>query len=193
MSWSLWWALHLHFCMLSLLAVGGALAIVPEMHRYLVNDLHLLTEAAFSQSVTLAQIAPGPNILLVSVMGWNIGLQAAGGLEAGAPAMASGLLMALGLLTAAVLPSSLLSYFMVKWLQQHQQAPAVRAFKAGMVPLVMGLMLSAGWLLQTASNPNMDWRLLIMCGISMVVVLKTRVHLLWLMLGGALLGAVLGL
>jgi chromate transporter len=62
-----------------------------------------------------------------------------------------------------------------------------------MLPLVMGLMLSAGWLLQTASNPTMDWRLLVMCAISMLIVLKTRVHLLWLMLGGAVLGAVLGL
>ena len=147
MTWQLWFELHLHFCMLSLLAVGGALAIVPEMHRYLVNDLHLLSESAFSQSVTLAQIAPGPNILLVAVMGWNIGLQTASGADAGAWAIASGLLMALGLLTAAVLPSSLLSYFMVRWLQQHQQARSVRAFKSCMVPLVMGLMLSAGWLL----------------------------------------------
>jgi hypothetical protein len=79
MTWQLWLDLHLHFCMLSLLAVGGALAIVPEMHRYLVNELQLLSETAFSQSVTLSQIAPGPNILLVAVMGWNIGLQAAGG------------------------------------------------------------------------------------------------------------------
>lgn len=190
MTWQLWLELHLHFCMLSLLAVGGALSIIPEMHRYLVSDLQLMSETAFSQSVTLSQIAPGPNILLVAVMGWNIGLQTAGGIDAGAWAMGSGLVMALGLLTAAVLPSSLLSYFMVKWLHLHQHARSVRAFKSGMVPLVMGLMLSAGWLLQTASNPQMDWRLLLMCGVSMVLVLKTRVHLLWLMLGGALLGAV---
>lgn len=193
MTWAVWLQLHLHFCMLSLLAVGGALAIVPEMHRYLVSDTQLLTETVFSQSVTLSQIAPGPNILLVAVMGWNIGLQTAGGVEAGVSAIALGLLMALGLLIAAVLPSSLMSYFLVKWLHLHQQALGVRAFKSGMVPLVMGLMLSAGWLLQTASNPLMDWRLLLMCFFSMVVVIKTRVHLLWLMLGGAVLGALLGL
>ena len=193
MSLMFWVQLHLHFCMLSLLAVGGALAIVPEMHRYLVNDLQLLSEAAFSQSVTLAQIAPGPNILLVAVMGWNIGLQTAGGFEAGWTAIGAGLLMAMGLLIAAVLPSSLLSYFVVRWLQQHQHARGVRAFKTGMVPLVMGLMLSAGWLLQTASNPSMDWRLLLMCAISMFIVLNTRVHLLWLMLGGAVIGAAFGL
>jgi chromate transporter len=101
--------------------------------------------------------------------------------------------MALGLLAAVVLPSSLLSYFMVKWLQLHQHARGVRAFKAGMIPLVMGLMLSAGWLLQTASNPQTDWRLLLICGVCMLLVLKTRLHLLWLMLGGAVLGALLGL
>lgn len=193
MTWQLWLELHLHFCMLSLLAVGGALAIVPEMHRYLVTDLQLMTETAFSQSVTLSQIAPGPNILLVAVMGWNIGLQSAGGFAAGGLAITMGLFMALGLLAAAVLPSSLLSYFMVRWMHLHQHARGVRAFRSGMVPLVMGLMLSAGWLLQTASNPTMDWRLLILCGVSMVLVLKTRLHLLWLMLGGAVLGGVLGL
>jgi chromate transporter len=107
--------------------------------------------------------------------------------------MVTGLMMALSLLIAAVLPSSLLSYFMVKWLQLHQHALGVRAFKAGMLPLVMGLMLSAGWLLQTASNPQMDWRLLLICAASMFIVLFTRVHLLWLMLGGAVLGAALGL
>jgi len=53
MTLQLWLDLHLHFCMLSLLAVGGALAIIPEMHRYLVTDLQLLSETAFSQSVTL--------------------------------------------------------------------------------------------------------------------------------------------
>ena len=193
MSLALFLDLHLHFCMLSLLAVGGALAIVPEMHRYLVSDLQLLTETAFSQSVTLAQIAPGPNILLVAVMGWNIGLQAAGGLDAGWGAVGMGVLMAVSLLVSAVLPSSLVSYFTLKWLQLHQHARSVRAFRSGMLPLVMGLMLSAGWLLQTASNPTMDGRLLLMCAISMLIVLKTRVHLLWLMLGGAVVGAVLGL
>jgi chromate transporter len=96
MTWQLWLQLHLHFCMLSLLAIGGALAIVPDMHRYLVNDLQLLSETAFSQSVTLAQIAPGPNILLVAVMGWNIGLQAAGRSETGTLAVVTGLLMAFG-------------------------------------------------------------------------------------------------
>jgi len=193
MTLALFLDLFVHFCMLSLLAVGGALAIVPEMHRYLVTDLQLLTETTFSQSVTLAQIAPGPNILLVAVMGWNIGLQAAGGFEAGWTAIGMGVLMATSLLIAAVLPSSLLSYFTVKWLQLHQHALGVRAFRSGMLPLVMGLMLSAGWLLQTASNPQMDWRLLLVCGVSMLLVLKTRIHLLWLMLGGAVLGAVLGL
>ena len=193
MTWQLWLDLHLHFCMLSLLAVGGALAIIPEMHRYLVTDLHLMSEIAFSQSVTLSQIAPGPNILLVAVMGWNIGLQSAGGFEAGAAAIGFGLFMALGLLAAVVLHSSLLSYFMVKWLHLHKHARSVRAFKAGMIPLVMGLMLSAGWLLQTASNPQTDWRLLLICGVCMLLVLKTRLHLLWLMLGGAVLGALLGL
>jgi hypothetical protein len=62
-----------------------------------------------------------------------------------------------------------------------------------MLPLVTGLMLSTGWLLESASNPIMDWRLMVMCGISTLLVLFTRIHLLWLMLVGALAAGVFGL
>ena len=61
-----WLDLLSHFAMLSVLAVGGALSIVPEMHRYLVNEHFLMSEPLFSQSLTLSQIAPGPNILLIT-------------------------------------------------------------------------------------------------------------------------------
>ena len=179
--------------MLSLLAMGGALSIVPDMHRYLVNDQHWLSEDLFSQSVTLAQIAPGPNILLVAVMGWNMGLQQAADPHPDMASVATAAMLATALLLCTVLPSSLLTYNVGQWLHARQQTIGVRAFKTGMLPLVMGLMLSAGWLLESASNPQSDWRLWLVCAISALLVLNTRIHVLWLMLAGALAGAVLGL
>ena len=68
----------------------------------------------------------------------------------------------------------------------------MRVFKSGMLPLVMGLMVSAGGLLQSAANPDLDWRLLLLCAVSMLLVLRTRIHVLWLMSAGAVAGAVLG-
>ncbi|HWI11861.1 MAG TPA: chromate transporter, partial [Burkholderiaceae bacterium] len=64
--------LFLHFLVLSLLAVGGAITTVPDMHRYIVAEHHWLTDAQFTASIAIAQAAPGPNVLFVAVLGWNV-------------------------------------------------------------------------------------------------------------------------
>ncbi|HEV7913768.1 MAG TPA: chromate transporter, partial [Albitalea sp.] len=61
-----------HFLLLSVLAVGGAITTTPEMHRYLVAEHHWMSDAEFTASVAIAQAAPGPNVLFVAVMGWNV-------------------------------------------------------------------------------------------------------------------------
>jgi hypothetical protein len=73
-----WLHLFIHYLSLSLLSLGGALATAPEMHRYLVAEQNWLTDPQFSSSITIAQAAPGPNILFVALMGWNIGMNAGG-------------------------------------------------------------------------------------------------------------------
>ena len=69
--------------MLSLLSISGAITTVPDMHRYLVAQHGWLSDAQFSSSVAIAQAAPGPNVLFVALMGWNVGLNAGGGIGAG--------------------------------------------------------------------------------------------------------------
>ena len=73
-----WLALFTHFLSLSLLAVGGAIATAPDMHRYLVGARGWLSDGQFSTSIALAQAAPGPNVLFVGLVGWNVGLNAGG-------------------------------------------------------------------------------------------------------------------
>ena len=58
--------LFTRFLLFSLLAIGGGITVVPEMHRLMVEQHHWLTEAQFSASIALAQASPGPNILLVT-------------------------------------------------------------------------------------------------------------------------------
>ena len=86
LSYQDWLNLFLQFASLSLLGVGGTITTAPEMHRFLVEETHWLSEMQFSSSIALAQSAPGPNVLFVAVMGWNVGLNAGGGLAAGPPA-----------------------------------------------------------------------------------------------------------
>ena len=78
-----WFGFFTQFAMLSLLSVGGAITTAPDMHRYLVTEQHWLTESQFTSCISLAQAAPGPNVLFVALMGWNVGLNAGGGLHAG--------------------------------------------------------------------------------------------------------------
>ena len=68
-----WGGVLAQFLLLSLLSIGGAISTAPEMHRYLVDQHHWLTNEQFSAMVAIAQAAPGPNLLFVAVLGWGIG------------------------------------------------------------------------------------------------------------------------
>ena len=178
-----WLALFVHFASLSLLAVGGAITAVPEMHRYLVGDKLWLTDAQFSASIALAQAAPGPNVMFVALMGWNVGLNAGGyGLA---------LLGASATMLGILLPSTMLTFMAARWGHRNRELRAVRAFKQGMAPIVIGLLVSTGWILASAyGNPKTDWPLWLLTAITTLLVWRTRIHLLWLLGAGA--GAVLG-
>ena len=184
-----WLSLLAHFMSLSLLAVGGAITVAPDMHRYLVNETRWLSDAQFTSSIALAQAAPGPNVLFVALMGWNIGLNAAGGIAAGPQAWGMALMgMAIGM-TGILLPSTTLTFMAARWGHRNRELRAVRAFKQGMAPIVIGLLVSTGWILASAhGNPQTDWPLWLLTAISTLLVWRTRIHLLWLLGAGAVLG-----
>ncbi|MFM8864874.1 MAG: chromate transporter [Limnohabitans sp.] len=185
-----WWSLFQHFATLSLLAVGGAITTAPDMHRYLVDQTGWLSERQFTSSIALAQSAPGPNILFVALMGWNIGLNAAASLGGG---WMSAILGGLGVLVAMMgimLPSSILTYTATRWAHQHREMLAIRAFKAGMAPIVIALLLTTAWLLTLShSQPAQDWPLYLLTLVTTLIVWRTKVHMLVLIGAGALVGA----
>ena len=185
-----WLGMFQHFASLSLLAVGGAITTAPDMHRYLVDETHWLSDAQFTSSIALAQAAPGPNILFVALMGWNVGLNAGAGLGGSGLSAA---LAAMGVLVAMLgimLPSSILTYTATRWAHQHRDNIGIRAFKAGMAPIVIALLLATAWLLTAAHHqPTRDWPLYALTTATMLLVWHTRIHMLWLIGAGALLGA----
>lgn len=185
-----WLDLLLHFLSLSLLAVGGAISTAPDMHRYLVDQRHWLGNAQFTSSIAIAQAAPGPNVLFVALMGWNVGLNAGGGPAAGWHAYLLALLGASLTMLGMLLPSCLLTYAATHWAHRRRELRAVRAFKAGMAPVVVALLLATGWLLaSTGPQPAHDWPLWLLTAAAALLVWRTRIHLLWLIGAGALLGA----
>jgi chromate transporter len=176
-----WLDLLLHFLGLSLLSIGGAITTVAEMHRYLVDQRHWLTDAQFNASIALAQAAPGPNVLFVALMGWNVGLNAGG--------LASGLLGVAVSMSGILIPSTTLTYLAARWGHRNRDLLAVRAFKLGMAPIVVALIIATGWILAGANNGSLrDLALWGLTATTVVLVWRTKIHLLWLLATGALLG-----
>ncbi len=183
-----WVSLFHHFASLSLLAVGGAITTAPDMHRYLVDEMHWLSDRQFTASIALAQAAPGPNILFVALMGWHVGMNAGA-----AGSWTQAVLAALGVVVAMLgimLPSSILTYTATRWAHQHRERLAIRAFKAGMAPIVIALLLATAWLLTISHDqPARDWPIYLLTLLTTLVVWRTRVHMLWLIGAGAVAGA----
>lgn len=184
-----WLAFLTHFMSLSLLAVGGAITTAPDMHRYLVAEQQWLSDGQFTSSIALAQAAPGPNVLFVALLGWNVGMNAGGGIAAGAVAWAYAALGVGIAMIGIMLPSTTLTFMAARWGHQNRELRSVRAFKQGMAPIVVALLIATGWILATSqgSMPR-HWPLWLVTAISALLVWRTRLHLLWLLGAGALLG-----
>jgi chromate transporter len=162
--------LFLQFCSLSLVAVGGALSTAGDMHRYMVDEHKLLASNTFADSIALAQIAPGPNILFVTLLG----------LQAGGPWGA--LATTLGIL----LPSSFLTFKVFRLRQRYSHTVVMRSISMGLAPLAIGMITMTGFTLAKAANSTWYW--LLACLITVLVAAFSRLNPLWLIGAGAAAG-----
>lgn len=164
-------AMFVHFLLLSLLAVGGAITTAPDMQRYVVGERGWLSDAEFTASVALAQAAPGPNVLFVAVIGWNV----------------AGLSGVCACLVGSLLPSTTLALAASRFGDRHGQSLAVRAFTTGLAPLTLGLLLATGWVLLEPVRHSWVAPALVLATI--IFMLKTRRSPLWAIAVGAVAGA----
>lgn len=168
-------AMWLHFMLLSLLAIGGAITTTPEMHRWLVAERGWLSDGQFTASVALAQAAPGPNLLFVAVIGWNL----------------AGLAGVAATMSGSLLPSTTLALLATRWGDRRQQLLLVRAFKVGMAPLTIGLLLATAWVLTDPLRGQPATVALM--AVALFFMLGTRLSPVWPMAIGALVGALGGM
>ncbi|AWL07140.1 chromate transporter [Massilia oculi] len=184
-GWHDWLNLFVHFLMLSMMSLGGAISTTSEMQRYLVERHGWLSQTQFADSVALAQSSPGPNVLFVALLGWNVGLNT-GSMTAALSGVAISMI-------GIMLPSTVFTYQVAQWAQRNRELRAVRAFKQGMAPLVIAMLLSTAWLLATGGGKRGEhidnWPLWLVTAATAIVVWRTRLHLLWMLALGALLGA----
>lgn len=164
-------ALAIIFTQLSLLAFGGGPAILPEMQHQVVEVHHWLSATEFSTMFAMAQAAPGPNMMIVPLVGWHV-------------AGPAGLLVTS---FAKFGPSSVITVFALKFWNQFKDHPLRERFEKALKPITVGLVLVSAWIIADASAQNS--LLIAIIAIATVMSLFKKVHPLWVMLFGVVAGA----
>ena len=163
-------ALALHFALLSLMAIGGVSSVLPDMQRYLVEANHWLSEREFADAYALGQAAPGPNMMFVTLLGWQL----------------AGWAGAVVTTLATVCPPILLTLGVARLNAHNPDAPLGRAIRGGLGPIAIGLTLSSGWILAHAADH--DWRSTLLTLLTIIVMLRTKLNPVWLIAAGAIAG-----
>ncbi len=162
--------LFLDFALLSFVAFGGATALLPEMHRVVVENHHWLDDATFTHLYAIAQAAPGPNVLVVTLIGWKV----------------AGLAGALAATTAMCLPMSIVIYLLIDRWEGFAGKRWQRAISLGVSPLAVGLIFSGATLIAQAAD--FGWAAWLLVVATVMANLRLKLHPLWFVSAGAALG-----
>ncbi len=146
---------------------------MPEMQRLVVDVKGWTTPEQFIQLFAIAQAAPGPNVLIVSLIGWKV----------------AGIRGALVALLAVCAPTALLSWWIAGLWDRFKDSPWRVAIQRAIAPLVVGLIFSGGYVLCTPATP--DWRLWLIAAASASVLLATKLNPLWILGAGGVAGGLL--
>ncbi|MCY6413688.1 chromate transporter [Acinetobacter sp. VNH17] len=163
-------SLAIVFTQLSLLAFGGGNAILPEMQHQVVAVHHWMTAEQFSSLFAMAQAAPGPNMMIVPLVGWHV-------------AGTAGLLVTS---LAKFGPSSIITIYALRFWQRFKAHPLRARFEKALKPITVGLVLVSAWLIADASAQNL--LLVIIVIVTAILGMFKKVHPLWVMALGAGLG-----
>ncbi|MFL5311897.1 MAG: chromate transporter [Myxococcales bacterium] len=170
-GWSVASQLCGHLAILSLMAIGGGVVMVaPEVHRFVVDSHGWITAEQFSAAYAIAQASPGPNMLYVTLVGWQV----AGWAGALAPTV------------AIVAPPTLLTLGLMHASSRRTPGRFARAIGKGLAPLSMGLLFATAWILLRGAAT--DWRALAVTLLAAAVVLRTKINPVWVIAAGAAAG-----
>ena len=163
-------ALAGYFALLSLFAVGGANAAIPEIHRIAVDVMGWLSDRQFADMFALSQMSPGPNVIIVTLIGYQVA-----GLAGAAVATA-----------AMIGPSCVLAYGVAQVWDRFKEARWRIAVQAGLVPVSLGLISASAFVLARAADHNAV--AVAVTAATAAVAFATRINPLWLFVAGGVLG-----
>jgi chromate transporter len=164
------WQYLLEFAQISLLAFGGASSALPEMHRRVVENHGWVNDEQFAELFGLAQAAPGPNLLVASLIGWKV---------AEFPGALAGLVGMCG-------PSSVLAFVVTRFWDSQQNSRWRALLLAALVPITIGLTLSSAYLVTLGAGRSTG--AFVLLAATAATMFWTRMHPLWLIVIGAALG-----
>ena len=163
-----------YFCVLSIFSVGGLPSVMPEMQRYVVEVKAWMSPAEFMQAFAVGQAAPGPNMLVTSLVGWHL----------------AGLSGALVALFAMCGPAAVLAWWASGLWERFKDTPWRKAIQRAIAPVVVGMILSGGVVIATP-DATPDWRLWLIAGATAAGTLLSRMNPLWFLAAGGVLGGLL--
>jgi chromate transporter len=158
------------FAVMSLFAVGGANSAIPEMHRVAVDVNHWLTDKQFTDVYAIAQLSPGPNVLIVTLIGYSV----------------AGILGALVATLAMCVPTAVLALIVSRFLTRSSRSRWPSIIQAALVPLSIGLMGASGFILARSSGRTVV-AVLVTVGAA-VLASVTKLNPLWMLVAGGCLG-----
>ena len=158
------------FTALSLVAIGGINAILPEIHRVVVDVEGWMTSADFAELFALAQLAPGPNAMVVALVGWKV----------------AGIAGALVATLAACGPSSVACYIAWQWADRLRQSKLRAVVQRALAPLAIGLILASGYTLALGADRSPGAFALTV--LATAALAFTRVNPVWILLAAGIAG-----
>ncbi len=169
---SLYVQLALSFALLSILAVGGGTAVLPEMQTLLAHQFGI-DHTQFVHIYSMGQVAPGPNMLMVLVIGFQI----------------AGLVGAGVVLLSFFLPSSILCFYVGRVWNRFGDSPWRRSIQNALEPISIGLMASGVYAVAKASIVSPITLALAL--ITLYLILRTKINPVFVILGSGIIGAIL--
>jgi chromate transporter len=170
MTWTLFWQIAVGFGAISLVSVGGGIAVLPELHRLVVEVHGWMDSADFARRFALAQAAPGPNILVVGLFGWHV----------------AGVLGMLTAVLAMTLPTSFMAFGFSRLRARLAGRAWLRVIERGLVPIAVGLIGASGLIL--AQGTATGWLPVALTVASTLFVWRTDYSPLWVLGAGAVVG-----
>ncbi len=120
--------LFLTFSRVSLIAIGGANAAIPEIRHAAVDVHQWMSSDTFTHLFAVAQSAPGPNVLIASIIGWQV----------------AGLVGLLVATLAMVLPASILAFAIGRLISHFTHRREYKLVQDAVVPVAIGLIIASG-------------------------------------------------